>query len=56
MSPAALQILAAAASGHPYIIRDMSGELMLALDYGAGKCSSGFVPAVGFFGPARPLR
>lgn len=55
MSPVAKRILAKAASGHPYIMRDMSGELVLALCYGPGKCSSSFVAAVGFSGPARPL-
>lgn len=56
MSPVSLRILAKAIAGHPYTLRDMSGELKLALDHGPGKCSSSFIPAVGFYGPALPFR
>lgn len=55
MSHAAMKIITKATSGHAYIMRD-TGEFMIALDYGTGKCSSSFVPANGFHGPARPLQ
>lgn len=56
MSTVARRILIKAINGHAYILRDMSGELMIALYYGQGECSSAFAPATGFYGPALPLR
>lgn len=48
-----MTILEKAIGGHPYVMRTMSGELMIALYYGLGKCTSSFVAATDMHGPAR---
>lgn len=44
-----------AIAGHPYLLRTMGGELIIALDYGAGKCSSFFALTTAIYGPAIPF-
>lgn len=44
-----------AIAGHPYMLRMMGGELIIALDYGPGKCSSFFQSVAAMHGPAIPF-
>ena len=44
-----------AVAGHPYILRNMSGEIVIALYHGVGQCSSTFQAVEAIHGPAQPF-
>lgn len=50
-----MSILDKILNGHKYVMRDMSGTLVVAMFYSQKECTSSFVDAGPIYGPAIPF-